>query len=76
MSNAVNPLMIESFRWHGPTDRVTLRDIRQTGAEGVYTALHHIPYGEAWSRENLLVVPNGPRSLRHRRTATAHGSSA
>ncbi len=49
-----NPLMIESFRWHGPTDRVTLRDIRQTGAEGIYTALHHIPYGEAWSREEIL----------------------
>ena len=45
--------MDESFRWFGPNDTVTLADIRQTGATGVYTSLHQIPYGEVWSREAI-----------------------
>jgi mannonate dehydratase len=41
-------LMREAMRWFGPHDTVTLAEIRQTGATAIFSALHEIPYGEAW----------------------------
>ena len=43
--------MIESWRWYGEFDAITLPEVAQTGARGIVTALHAIPYGEIWSRE-------------------------
>lgn len=45
--------MIESWRWFGPLDDVTLPEIAQTGARGIVTALHDVPYGEVWSRDAI-----------------------
>jgi mannonate dehydratase len=53
MSNTAN-LMEEGMRWFGPHDTVTLAEIRQTGATAIFSALHEIPYGEAWPLEAIL----------------------
>lgn len=45
--------MEETWRWFGPEDAITLPQIRQTGARGIVTALHQIPYGAVWSTEAI-----------------------
>ena len=46
--------MEPSFRWYGDEDPVPLKFIRQTGATGIVTSLHYIPYGTLWTQDAIL----------------------
>ncbi len=48
-----------SFRWYGPDDSVTLKNIGQIpGMQSIVTAVYDVPVGEVWSNESIAALKN------------------
>ena len=50
--------MIETWRWFGPDDSISLQKIKQAGATGVVSSLHEVKTGDIWSIDAINARTN------------------
>tara|TARA_R110002124_G_scaffold114535_30_gene269522 strand:+ start:945 stop:2171 length:1227 start_codon:yes stop_codon:yes gene_type:complete len=61
-------ILRQTWRWFGPKDLCSIDDITQVGAQGVVSALHHVPNGAIWTPEEI--------AKRHAQIATRKDGTA
>jgi mannonate dehydratase len=47
-------IMKQTWRWFGPEDPISLDQVKQAGATGIVSALHHVYRGQAWPLAEVL----------------------
>ena len=46
--------LVDSWRWFGDSDPISLKKIKMTGVTHIVSGLHHIPIGDVWSIEDIM----------------------